>query len=366
MAAQDLVLLLQQQIEQQRIMMERQDQRHQEQLQAILAMARKSEEKEPIKTFTGGIQSFSAFDSATELCGRVGHNPKDCRFKNTTCHYCNKIGHIEAACLKKKKESAKLTGERNKLKKIFSISQTNTVNKVKVPELQLPIKLEGQHMVNFEVDTGAGDNFLGKTAWKELGEPILEAPSQQFESASQHKLPVLGTVMLQAETENYNQQSLGFNVTELPDLNLLGRSAIAQLGISVDTLIEQNSGAHAQCHAVFEDLKPDRKLQAECRKLCEEFPDLFKPELGRLKDFELEVKFKPDAKLNFCKARAVPFALQEDLAQAYEAGIRRGVWQRITTQQMSCMISFKNGPKTECNIRFLKELVCNMVVPLKM
>ena len=52
MAAQDLVLLLQQQIEQQRIMMERQDQRHQEQLQAILAMARKSEENEPIKTFT--------------------------------------------------------------------------------------------------------------------------------------------------------------------------------------------------------------------------------------------------------------------------------------------------------------------------
>ena len=233
-------------------------------------------------------------------CGRVGHNPKYCRFKNTTFHYCNKIGHIEAACLKKKKESAKLTRERNKLKKIFSISQTNTINKVKVPELQLPIKLEGQHMINFEVDTGAGDNFLGKTAWKELGEPILEAPSQQFESASQHKLPVLGTVMLQAETENYNQQSLGFNVTELPDLNLLGRSAIAQLRISVDTLIEQNSGAHAQCHAVFEeDLKPDRKLQAECRKLCEEFPNLFKPEIGRLKDFELEVKFKPDARLNF-------------------------------------------------------------------
>ena len=67
MAAQDLVLLLQQQIEQQRIMMERQDKRHQEQLQAILVMARKSEENEPIKTFTGGIQSFSAFDSATEL-----------------------------------------------------------------------------------------------------------------------------------------------------------------------------------------------------------------------------------------------------------------------------------------------------------
>ena len=108
-------------------------------------------------------------------------------------------------------------------------------------------------MVNVEVDTSAGDYFLGKTAWEELGEPILEAPNQQFESASQHKLPVLGTVTLQAESENYNQQSLGFNATELPELNLLGRSAIAQLGISVDTLIQQNSGAPAQCHAILED-----------------------------------------------------------------------------------------------------------------
>ena len=39
------------------------------------------------------------------------------------------------------------------------------------------------------------------------------------------------------------------------------------------------------CHAVFEDLEHDRKLQNECRKLCEEFPDVFKSELGKLKDF---------------------------------------------------------------------------------
>eukprot|EP00795_Rhopilema_esculentum_P005001 gene5001-biopygen83 len=464
MAAQDLVLLLQQQIEQQRIMMERQDLRHQEQLQAILAMARKSEEKEPIKTFTRGIQSFSAFDSATELwtdywarfntfteansipeekkayvfltnqtpvtykllsnLASQQTPPKDVnelsveniaefmmdqfhpkrfivheRFKfwskmdrkpgetvnelvarirqdAVTCDFTSITDSLDEAmrtrficsinneavlkALFKVKDddltfarAIEMAIEIEDAAKVAKETVHGQISRQEVNKIQpkkrgkysssepkssfiecircgrLPIKLEGQHMVNFEVDTGAGDNFLGKTAWKELGEPILEAPSQQFESASQHKLPVLGTVMLQAETENYNQQSLGFNVTELPDLNLLGRSAIAQLGISVDTLIEQNSGAHAQCHAVFEDLKPDRKLQAECRKLCEEFPDLFKPELGRLKDFELEVKFKPDAKLNFCKARAVPFALQEDLAQAYEAGIRRGVWQRI-------------------------------------
>ena len=117
-------------------------------------------------------------------------------------------------------------------------------------------------------------------------------------------------------------------MTELPELNLLGRGAIKQLGIPVDNLMQKNIlGSSTVCRAVFEDLEPDRKLQNECRKLCEEFPDVFKLDLGKHKDFELEVKFKAEAKPMFCKPRTVPFALQEDLVQAYE-GIKRGVWRK--------------------------------------
>ncbi|XP_065651290.1 uncharacterized protein LOC136079479 [Hydra vulgaris] len=58
-----------------------------------------------------------------------------------------------------------------------------------------------------------------------------------------------------------------------------------------------------------------------------EFPDLFKPELGCLKEFELEIKFKPDYKPIFCRPRSVPFAIQ-DLIDAYEAGIKHGIWKR--------------------------------------
>ena len=43
---------------------------------------------------------------------------------------------------------------------------------------------------------------------------------------------------------------------------------------------------------------------------------------------ELEIKFKPDAQPVFRKPGPVPLALQEDLAQAYEAGIKNGVWKR--------------------------------------
>nr|KAG5691976.1 hypothetical protein BaRGS_011367 [Batillaria attramentaria] len=57
--------------------------------------------------------------------------------------------------------------------------------------------------------------------------------------------------------------------------------------------------------------------------------DLFKEELGCLKDFELEVKFKSDAKPVFHKARPVPFALRDDLTKGYEEGIAKGVWKPV-------------------------------------
>ena len=41
----------------------------------------------------------------------------------------------------------------------------------------------------------------------------------------------------------------------------------------------------------------------------------------------LEIKFKTDASPVFCKPRFVPFAIQDDLVQAFEAGITKGVWK---------------------------------------
>ena len=89
--------------------------------------------------------------------------------QRTTCHYCSKIGHLEVVCLKKKRDSHILRGEWRKTQKIFTISKPTAIYKIQVPQLHLLLKLEGQHTVEIEVDTGAGDNFLGKNAWSKLG-----------------------------------------------------------------------------------------------------------------------------------------------------------------------------------------------------
>ena len=106
-------------------------------------------------------------------CGRRAHIPNDCRFKNSTCNYCDKIGDLEIACLKKKKDSKNLKYDQKKAKKVLQLP----VISIKVLELQLPIKLNGKITANFEIDTGAGESFIGKNTWHEIGKPTLEEPT---------------------------------------------------------------------------------------------------------------------------------------------------------------------------------------------
>ena len=62
---------------------------------------------------------------------------------------------------------------------------------------------------------------------------------------------------------------------------------------------------------------------------CQEFLNLFKPELGCLKDFKLEVAFKPEATPVFRKPRTVPYAMLDDLNAAYDVGL----WRATKAQQ---------------------------------
>jgi len=72
-------------------------------------------------------------------------------------------------------------------------------------------------------------------------------------------------------------------------LNLLGRDAIKPLDISVDKFLFSRAQSIASSSVI------DHDLQAACSKLCDKYAELFKPELGCLRDMELEVEFKKPA-----------------------------------------------------------------------
>lgn len=259
-------------------------------------------------------------------CGKTSHRADDCRFKDSECNFCHKKGHIEKVCLGKKRQAEEKVS-------LITAKPIIVINNIDREDREPLFKhlLFQEKKFTFLVDTGSGDSFCETAIWKQVGKPKLKEPSFQYVGVGGKPLQVLGQFSYPVRTSSSNSEYVvNFVVTE-DKLNLLGRKALRQLDIDVNELLK---APHASPHAhvskvnvVSVNKGDDTTLHVECEKLCRQFKDLFKPELGCLKDVELEVQFKSDAKPVFHKARTVPLALLDDLNQAYDAGVKRGIWQ---------------------------------------
>ena len=143
-------------------------------------------------------------------------------------------------------------------------------------------------------------------------------------------IPTSGSVDLDVtvttEDGDANSQILPFTVTD--QLDILGTNAINSPQLSIT-----NKTVKVHVDNIC-TIRSHQHLQELCLQICKEFPDLWKPELGCLKDYSLEVKFKPDVTPpRFCKPRTVPFAVQKDLNQAYDVGIAKGIWKPVTSNE---------------------------------
>nr|KAG5691630.1 hypothetical protein BaRGS_023801 [Batillaria attramentaria] len=287
-------------------------------------------------------QQSNSTTSNSAKCYRCGkaHKATDCFYKDSKCNFCQKIGHLEAVC-RKKLHQQQQGGRQSAKSSVKSITKAELVKAIlgevpqDTPRLDVPVTIQDQQFT-MELDTATTGNFVSVPVWKQLGKPKLDDVTHRYESASKHDLPVLGTFMGQTtDPVTGKQSSIPYIVTKIHDLNLLGRNAIQALGISVDNALGLKSIESQVKSEGAKESHPKTSsttyasLQKDCHTLCDKFPDLFKEELGCLKDFELEIKFKSDAKPVFHKARPVPFALRDDLTKGYEEGIAKGVWKPV-------------------------------------
>ena len=239
----------------------------------------------------------------------------------TECNFCGIKGHLAKVCRKKQSANAKTS-----TKPLNFIHEVKAVSEQSLAKLEVPLKIQGQTW-KMELDTATNGNFISTQTWTHLGSPELQRPDLKYESASKHNLPIISTFVAKTSTqESEEAHDIKYTVSKIPELNLLGRTATKELGISVDEALQDAEA----CHAVFSNLKADTTLQEKCKKLCIDFKELWKRELGCLKDVELEVQFKSNAQPIFRKARPVPFALEADLEEEYQKGTTKGVWE--TTQ----------------------------------
>ena len=208
-------------------------------------------------------------------CGNSGHFSKACPHIKAICSFCKKTGHLQSVCMSRLRD--------NKLVKLVHKVQCS------VSPIYQTIRLN-VHRIKFEIDSGASDTFCCEATWQTLGKPILQPVSVQYQVAEGSPLPVVGQFQSTASIDGKSPDvTFPVIVTKVPNLNLLGRLAMMKL----------KNLSCAESTATLEHVTTtgqENSLDAACIQLCGEFPTLFESTLGCLKDFSLDIRFKPEAK----------------------------------------------------------------------
>ena len=274
--------------------------------------------------------------SKQEACYRCkgkNHNANDCYYKNAKCHKCERIGHIQKACRsgparenkhdKKGKRGSdrregRMTGyvqtDKNDdddadILTVFSTSGTGR------QPYKAVFDVNGKKVL-MEIDTGSGMSIISEDVYKQSFPHVpLEGSRVKLKGYSGEPIPVKGQFMAKVAYENQTA-SLPLIVVGVEGPSLCGREWLDEIKLNWKMI------KAAAINTVTENSAQKPKSIPE---VLSKYDDVFKDELGTLKDIKATISVKPDAVPKFHKARVLPFAMKEKVEKELERLEKEGV-----------------------------------------
>ena len=264
-------------------------------------------------------------------CGRATHDPKDCRHRESVCHFCNKKGHIAPVCRSKQQQGA---GRKPDRRSGFNRSprsrpqQTKYVSaKEETSDTELPIYAIGESssrplrtdvLVNgkrltMEIDTGAAVSIISEHQKKlHFPDATLAESSVQLRTYTGEHMPVLGRLRVCAK---YGEQTKDLDLIVVTGNGpiLLGRSWLEQLRLDWATIGKIAS----------------EKAPLKLEPLLAKHAAVFKDELGTISPFKAKLRIRPDAVPKFCKARSVPYATKQAIENELDRLEASGILEKV-------------------------------------
>ena len=245
------------------------------------------------------------------------HFPSACRFKQLIYNKCKKIGHIAPACRSKKPADKGTTKHSHHVDEQYEVAEPegaeysmyNITHKKGDDPIYLDVTMNGIH-VKMELDTGSGLTIINEQMYSKIAKPNQLNPLQKtdiiLKTYTGEKIDILGSAQVVACYQG-KEVVLPVQVVKGVGPNLLGRDWINQLKVSVGS----------RCNLLNSESNLDHLLGKHA--------ELFKPELGTLKDFKAILYLKPDATPKFCRGRTVPFALKKPVEVALDSLVEQGI-----------------------------------------
>ena len=287
---------------------------------------------------------LSHHGSQCHRCGKQGHTGATCIHKDKRCHYCNKVGHLSSVCMKKKSDTTKKHSERTPPQKdkksgkqpgkqrkthlvdapvdsdssseeeVFDTSHNHVHHngcRGRTKKLTTILLLNNTE-IRMEIDTGAELSTIPLSVYKEkLNEVKLEPSTVSLRQYDGTPLSVSGEIMLNVQKGGQRLSGRFVVVDHVRNqLPLLGRDWLSRIRLDWTRL--------------FSTMHPKTIKVVNIDLIKEEFPDVFKEELGMLKGIEAEIELQQGVSPKFCKPRPIPFSLRSQVEQTLQQQVADG------------------------------------------
>ena len=292
-----------------------------------------------------------------DRCGGLNHTSPQCRFKDVTCRNCGKVGHIERVCRSAPTQAQRGRGFPNRGRSshpgyrrvdrgrgfrgrnstnqvvfdapapddtdydIYKVDVKPSINVqrgVRQPPILANVLLNGQPLA-LEVDTGAATSLINEETYRNLWEnpPVLQPAHECLRSYLGEKIPLLGSTRVNIK---YGDQSADVQVLVVQGkrANLFGRDWLKEIRLDWGSIMKVGS--------------------TELEDTLNKYSDVFREELGELKDMQVKIDITVPAQPRFYKHRNIAYALRERVESELERLEKQGVIEPVKYSEWAAPI----------------------------
>ena len=292
-----------------------------------------------------------------DRCGGLNHTSPQCRFKDVTCRNCGKVGHIERVCRSAPTQAQRGRGFPNRGRSshpgyrrvdrgrgfrgrnstnqvvfdapapdntdydIYKVDVKPSINVQRVvrqPPILANVLLNGQPLA-LEIDTGAATSLINEETYRNLWEnpPVLQPAHECLRSYLGEKIPLLGSTRVNIK---YGDQSADVQVLVVQGkrANLFGRDWLKEIRLDWGSIMKVGS--------------------TELEDTLNKYSDVFREELGELKDMQVKIDITVPAQPRFYKHRNIAYALRERVESELERLEKQGVIEPVKYSEWAAPI----------------------------
>ena len=184
------------------------------------------------------------------------------------------------------------------------------------PSIVIPVQINGR-TISMELETRASVSVMSEATWNEKFSQYQIQPSRiQLKTYSGETLQVMGQLQVSVEC-NDQHSKLPIQIVEGNGPTLLGRNWLKANKLNWGTI---------------------KKVTTDLEQVLNKDNEVFKNDLGTMKDTTAKLYVKPNCNPKFCKPRSVPHALKDGIEKGLTRLEKLGVLEKVRYSEWAAPI----------------------------